>query len=291
MTISNITQNPTNRQENSATVQKLAAVWSVSRELPWGKVIQIVASAVSLLALLSYTWVHTGKMLSRYIDPAWVGYIAALGVELAIIALSIRIGLQKGERWEVFGVKISKFSRANFTLLFVLLVSSIANIYEGYVIRFPSRDFKSVEWADLQSLGIVEVSVGLAATLVIPIVVFALSEIVGGDVEQTQRAVERNRKKYRKPQGFGTPPAGSQTSGSQVPPQQTATEAAAEQARHNQQQREEFITQQLQGDSKFNVSATARQLNVDRGTIYADLERIKEAGIIAKSGSGWELVS
>lgn len=35
--------------------------------------IQIIAGAVSLAALLTYTLIHTGGLLARYIAPAWGG--------------------------------------------------------------------------------------------------------------------------------------------------------------------------------------------------------------------------
>lgn len=53
---------------------------------------QIIVAAVSLFALLTYTLVHTGGLLARYIHPPVIGYVAALGIELSIVSLSLRIG-------------------------------------------------------------------------------------------------------------------------------------------------------------------------------------------------------
>lgn len=53
---------------------------------------QAVFGAVSLIALLLYTWTHTGALLARYVEPDKVGYICAFGVELAVVSLSLRIG-------------------------------------------------------------------------------------------------------------------------------------------------------------------------------------------------------
>ena len=50
-----------------------------------------------LLFLLVYNWVHTGDLLSRYVDPEWVGDIAALGIEAIVISLSIQIGMMRQE--------------------------------------------------------------------------------------------------------------------------------------------------------------------------------------------------
>jgi hypothetical protein len=51
--------------------------------------IELWIGIVSLAALLSYTLVHTGGLLARYVHPAWVGYIVALGVELSIVSFSV----------------------------------------------------------------------------------------------------------------------------------------------------------------------------------------------------------
>ena len=86
--------------------------------------IQIAAGVVSLAALLTYTLVHTGGLLARYVQPAAVGYVAALGIEIAIVSLSLRIGdLRRSgldTRWFLF------------VLVSVVVVSALANVYEGF---------------------------------------------------------------------------------------------------------------------------------------------------------------
>ena len=49
--------------------------------------LQITIGLLSLVCLLSYTWTHTGGLLAEYVNPAFVGYIAALGIELSIVGL------------------------------------------------------------------------------------------------------------------------------------------------------------------------------------------------------------
>ena len=54
--------------------------------------IQIASGFTALALLLAYTWVHTGALLAGYVRPAYVGYLAAAGIELSVVTLSIRIG-------------------------------------------------------------------------------------------------------------------------------------------------------------------------------------------------------
>ena len=88
----------------------------------------LVIGIISLAGLLSYTFVHTGNLLASYVDPAFIGFLAAAGIELSIVGLSMRIGElhRAGLNAKFFWV----------TLVFVVVVSALANIAEGYLVKF-----------------------------------------------------------------------------------------------------------------------------------------------------------
>ena len=55
------------------------------------RTIQIVIGLLALIGVLIYNWTHTGGLLAGYVRPDFIGYIAAAGIELAIVGLSLRI--------------------------------------------------------------------------------------------------------------------------------------------------------------------------------------------------------
>lgn len=132
--------------------------------------IQIMIGLVSLACLLAYTWTHTGGLLAEYVKPWQVGYVAALGIELSIVGLSLRIGeLRKSGLDTRFFVG---------TLIAVVTVSALANVAMGYAVKFG----EPLTLANVGQLDIVQAVVSLAATGLISLVTFALAELVGQDV-------------------------------------------------------------------------------------------------------------
>ena len=86
--------------------------------------VQIGITTLSLLALLTYTLVHTGGLLARYVHPPMIGYVAAFGIEAAVVSLSLRIGdLRRSQQSPGFFL---------FVLIAVVVVSAVANIAEGF---------------------------------------------------------------------------------------------------------------------------------------------------------------
>ncbi len=132
--------------------------------------IQIGIGLVSLVCLLSYTWTHTGGLLAEYVKPWQVGYIAALGIELSIVGLSLRIGDLKRS-----GLDARFFVS---TLIAVVAVSAFANVAMGYAVKFG----EPLTIVNIGKLDIVQGVVSLAATGLISLVTFALAELVGQDV-------------------------------------------------------------------------------------------------------------
>jgi hypothetical protein len=148
--------------------------------------IQLVAAAVSLTALLAYTLVHTGGLLARYIHPAFVGYVAAFGIELSIVGLSLRIGDMRRARHNTgFFVAV---------LVAVVLVSAVANVAEGfYALQGEVLTVRNVSQLDPVQSVILFLATGL-----ISLIVFALSEIIGTDIGAAIRKAERDAAKVAK---------------------------------------------------------------------------------------------
>lgn len=147
---------------------------------------QLTVGIISLVALLAYTLVHTGGLLARYIEPGLIGYIAAFGIEASVVSLSLRIGeLRKSKQSTKFFV---------FVLVSVVIVSAIANIAEG----FEAAQGVTLTLETVKQLDVVQATIGLTATGLISLIVLALSEIVGTDVTQTIKVVEKERREATK---------------------------------------------------------------------------------------------
>jgi hypothetical protein len=155
--------------------------------------VMIVFGALSLLALLSYTWVHTGGLLSTYVNPGWIGYVAAFGIESAIVGFSLRIGELKklGQNYWFFLT----------ALILVMVVSAIANISQGFYVKYG--EYLSVN--NWQKMDLVEAGILIAATGLISVVTLAISEVVGQDVVVAQKDAAKEERRSQKPQDDALP--------------------------------------------------------------------------------------
>jgi Trp operon repressor len=140
---------------------------------------QLYAGILSLVCLLAYTLMHTGATLATYVDPPFVGFVCAFGVELSIVSLSLRIGeLRKTKQNATFFY---------FVLVAVVVISALSNVNEGYLTAYG----KSLTLSNLSQLDIVQTIVGLSATALISLVTLSLSEIVGVDVNETVKLSDK----------------------------------------------------------------------------------------------------
>lgn len=127
----------------------------------------VAVASIALLAMLTYNFVHTGGLLASYVDPRGVGYAAAFGIELAVVALSVAIGTR---RWH--GMKTRWFEAV---LIAVLLVSFMANVSQGHLQRYGG----DILTTTFGSIDLVQGIIGLAATGLISLIAMAMSEIIG----------------------------------------------------------------------------------------------------------------
>jgi hypothetical protein len=157
----------------------------MSRQISRKNVGMLVIGVVSILGLFAYTWVHSGNLLATYIDPPWIGFVAAAGIELSIIGLSMRIGELKKA-----GLSTRYFW---FTLIAVVAVSAAANIAEGFYVRYHEM----LTISNVQRLDLVEAAILVGATGLISLVTLALSEIIGQDVTSVEKAHGKTSKADR----------------------------------------------------------------------------------------------
>jgi hypothetical protein len=140
----------------------------------------LIVGIVSIGLLFAYTWIHSGNLLARYVDPSFIGFVAAAGIELSIIGLSMRIGELRRS-----GLNTKFFK---FTLIAVVAVSAAANIAEGFYVRYH----EPLTISNFQRLDIVEAIVLVGATGLISLVTLALSELIGQDVNAAQKAQKKS---------------------------------------------------------------------------------------------------
>jgi len=229
--------------------------------------VQLSAGIIALVALLAYTLVHTGGLLARYIEPAIVGYVAALGIEVSIVSLSLRIGeMRRSQQSTQFFL---------FVLVSVVTVSALANVAEG----FHTAQGVPLTVANVQRLDIVEAAIGLAATGLISLIVLALSEILGTDVQQLAAAAERQRKREEK-----------QAEKTETNSIDRARLADLEQDRQSKEAKISAMLDIWRERPNARPAEIYKTVDIARTTYYTYRDELLEAGAIRQDGDGRILV-
>jgi hypothetical protein len=148
--------------------------------------VQLVLSCLVLGPLLVYTWYHTSQLLASYIDLPVLGYVAALGIEAAVVFLAIAIGWGRVQQRNV--------ALFYATLIGVVLVSFLANSAMGYRTKYGS----DISTASAQGLDLVQGLIGLAATGLISLIVFSAAEVIGGYMQTPQETRKKPATKRSK---------------------------------------------------------------------------------------------
>lgn len=154
-------------------------------------------AVVGTVALLTYTFVHTGGLLAKYVEPPWVGYVAAFGIELIIALMSFKLARLRTN---------AKGRNGLIALLAgALLVSALANLSEGYETRFE----QSLTLANIGEIDVIQAVIGVSATALLSLLVFAVAEILGDESRGLINLAQRTYGAY-KPEDKGednlTPP-------------------------------------------------------------------------------------
>lgn len=145
--------------------------------------IELAVGGLALFGLLAYTFVHTAGLLARWVDFEPVAWAAAFGVELSIVWMSIRIGANrkagKQTKWLVFVLGVTLF------------ISAVANVVEG----FAANQAEQLTIASASAIDPIQAIVGVFATAFVCLVVFALSEVIGTDVDKAITQAKRGEQK------------------------------------------------------------------------------------------------
>lgn len=209
---------------------------------------------IALCTLLLYNWLHTGELLSRFISPSSIGFVAALGVELAVVELSQRIG-QHG--WK--SVQAAPYRK---TLLAVLTVSAFANVYEGYAVKYGGE----LTLNALPAIDLIQGVVGVAATGLLSWVVYRLSDItstVGRAVQDVERPVQAVQ---------------------DAPNERTVPLDAAS----NTVQSDPLLVY-LASNPFASYADIGAGLGYSKSTASNRVKVLMDAGIVTKNGHGWEV--
>jgi biotin operon repressor len=216
--------------------------------------IMIGAGTLALACLLTYTLIHTGQLIGRYINPAWIGYIPALGVEFGIVAIALRIavGRQTNSNVWMFWAVLSA----------VVVISASANVAEGYQTYYGQK----LTWPRILELDPIEAAIGLAATGLVPLIVLALAEVIGQDVGQAVKQMSTDRKRQQKRK---------RTPVKRLP--------SFDNPRHYS------ILTIVQDEPDISRTQLADRLNVSRTTLYDDLKQLTASGHLSSGGQGMKV--
>jgi hypothetical protein len=245
---------------------------------------QIIIGLVSLACLLAYTWVHTGALLASYVEPHAVGFVAAAGIELAIVGLSLRVNeLRKSSLGARFFV---------FTLIAVVIVSALANVSEGFAVKFH----EPLTVSNVGKLDIVQAVVSVAATALISLVTLALAEIVGQDVNAAVKVSSR----IAKPSAVTAPAVTTEVSDTAsttdavntlTPTLEQARSVKANQDTQQKAAALDTLIEHLTSDPDVTVTELARLIGKSRTTVYAYLDELEASGKIHRNGQATVLDS
>lgn len=237
---------------------------------------QVVVGAISLLTMLMYTLIHTGGLLAHYISPTWAGYVAAFGIEAAVVSLSLRIGeLRKSKQSPRFFL---------FVLISVVFISALANVAEG----FAARTGEPLTVQSVQELDVVQAIVGLSATGLISLVVLAMSEVVGTDVQVAVKEHQRAEQRTTKDEASSEPssPELQQSCHEPTPssPEPSVVSVSSKSEALN------VLLNFVASNPKATLSEAGRIIGRSKSTVSSYLDELEKAGIIKRNGNGIEVL-
>ncbi len=243
--------------------------------------VQIGATILSLLALLTYTLVHTGGLLARYVHPAIIGYVAAFGIEAAVVSLSLRIGeLRRTKQSTGFFL---------FVLIAVVVVSAVANIAEG----FTAVQDEALTLATVRTLDPVQAFIGLSATGLVSLIVLALAEILGTDVETAVKQADKERKrpttgKTIKAETAVLAEEPQADEGEEMNRLERARAVKAEKDAVSRAEALELLLGFVAEHPDASLSRIGRHINRSKSTVANYVQELQDAGQLRRNGEGWE---
>ncbi len=239
--------------------------------------LQIILGSLSLIALLIYTLQHTGSLLAHYVEPVAIGYIAAFGIEAAVVSLSLRIGdLRRSNKNTTFFLAV---------LVAVVIVSALANIAEG----FRTIQGEPLTLTNIQKLDVAQAIIGLSATGLISLIVLALSEIIGTDVNLAVQIAERERKASERALTRQTlsQPTNAQP---ELSTDEQTPSVKANSGSPDKQQTIDALLNILTQQPNIPVTELAKAVGRSRTTVYSYLDELEQAGRLQRDNDGIHII-
>lgn len=226
-----------------------------------------ILSLLALVAVLSYTFAHTGALLARYIKPELLGYVAAAGVELTVIAMSLQFnGLGDSGK--------SGFSKALFLFVFVatLTVSALANVSEGFRVSM-GVEMTSVTFRQIDPVVAI---IGVSATGLLSLVTMSLAELLGdsfGVVSSLASGIANTTR---------------QNTSANVSPDTLSTgrQKAIDAKRASKEEAINTMVDILRANPDISKTDLSHQVGKSRATVNNYLAELTEQGVIERNGSG-----
>ncbi len=246
--------------------------------------VQIGVTVLSLLALLTYTLVHTGGLLARYVHPPVIGYVAAFGIEAAVVSLSLRIGeLRRSKQSSIFFL---------FVLIAVVVVSAVANIAEG----FTAVQGEQLTSQTIRQLDAIQAFIGLAATGLISLIVLALAEILGTDVETAVKQAERERKRApvnvaKSAETAVQAEASDSTNSETAASIERARAAKAEKDAVNKTEAMDILLHYVDENPDASLSRIGQHIDRSKATVANYVRELEQNGRLQRNGQGWQVLS
>lgn len=226
-----------------------------------------VLSLMALVAVLSYTFAHTGSLLARYIRPEMLGYVAAAGVELTVIAMSLQFNLL-GDKGKSLG------SKSLFLFVFVatLTVSALANVSEGFRVSM-SMELTSVTFKQVDPVVAI---IGVSATGLLSLVTMSLAELLG-DSFGVVSGIVTNLADAARQSSKDIAPGDTMDAGRQK---------AIDTQRASKTEAINALVDILRDNPNTTKTELAQQVGKSRATVNNYLAELTDQGVIERNGSG-----
>jgi hypothetical protein len=125
-------------------------------------------------------------------------------------------------------------------------------------------------------LDIIQAVVGLSATGLISLIVLALSEIIGSDVQVMALQLEKNRRKLERQTEIDAPTIGIED----------ARAVAVEQSRDEKQRRLDAIMNAYRDNPAAQPADIYKPLEIPRSTFHSYVTQLESDGRLERNGTG-----
>jgi hypothetical protein len=174
-----------------------------------------------------------------------------------------------------------------FVMVAVVIVSAVANIAEG----FTTVQGEQITVYTIRRLDPLQAIIGLAATGLISLIVLALAEIAGADVETAVKQVERERKSSSKEMPTNARPEKPEKASTtdQPPSIEQARAAKAAQDATSKEQALQALMDYMSAHPTASLSDVGRAIGRSKTTVANYIRELEQGGQIERNGRDWQI--